>query len=70
MRLAGEAFDECYESVLMNHATRKKQVIEKGRKIYKSYEIPGNGCFNLDDSPKEIYKLLREIGRATCRERV
>lgn len=61
MRLAGEAFDECYESVLMNHATRKKQVIEKGRKIYKSYEIPGNGCFNLDDSPKEIYKLLRAL---------
>lgn len=61
MCLAGEAFDECYESVLMNHATRKKQVIEKGRKIYKSYEIPGNGCFNLDDSPKEIYKLLRAL---------
>lgn len=61
MRMAGKAFSECYDSVLMNHAARKKQIIVSNRRIYKSYEIPGNGYFNLDDSPKEIYKLLRAL---------
>ena len=29
MRLAGEAFDECYESVLMNQANRKKRLLKR-----------------------------------------
>lgn len=61
MRIASEAFNESYESVLLNCAIRNKQVIDSNRKIYKSYEVPGNGCFNLDDSPEEIYRLLRAL---------
>lgn len=61
MRIAGEAFNECYESVLLNYATRNKQVFDSDRRIYKSYEVPGNGCFDLDDSPKEVYRLLRAL---------
>ena len=31
------------------------------RGIYKSYEVPGEGKLNLDDSPEYIYRLLRSI---------
>lgn len=61
MRMAGEAFSECYESVLMDCATRNKQVVEPGRRLYRSCEVPGNGCFNLKDSPEKIYRLLRAL---------
>lgn len=61
MRLAGEAFNECYESVLMNCSIRNKQVVDPDRRLYRSNEVPGNGHFNLDDSPEEIYRLLRAL---------
>lgn len=61
MHIAGEAFNECYKSVLLDCATRRKQIVIADRKLYKSYEVPGNGFFFLDDSPEEIYRLLRSL---------
>ena len=45
----------------MNCSTRKKQVVDPDRRLYRSNEVPGNGYFNLDDSPAEIYRLLRAL---------
>ena len=61
MQIAAEAFAECYESVLTETAVVKKQQISDDRRIYKSYEVPGGGYFNLDDPPEAIYRLLRSM---------
>lgn len=61
MQIAAEAFAECYEPVLAGTAVVRKQRISADRRIYKSYEIPGDGYFNLDDPPEAIYRLLRSM---------
>lgn len=61
MKMASEAFDECYESVLCNTAKVSKQNILGKRRLYKSYEIPAGGRFELTSSPKDIYRLLRAM---------
>lgn len=61
MKLAAEAFAECYESVLNGKAEVVKQVIPKNRRLYKSKEVPGDGSFDLKDDPEYIYRLLRAM---------
>ncbi len=61
MKMAADAFIECYESVLTGTVQTRKQHIDANRKLYKSYEIPGGGYFNLDDPPEKIYRLLRSM---------
>lgn len=61
MQLAAEAFEEIYEAILKDDVQVTRQCFPKGRKLYKSKEIPGGGTFDLEDDPKDIYKLLRAI---------
>lgn len=61
MGLASQGFAEVYCQVLEGKAFTRKQVISEARRIYKSYEIPGGGSFELSDSPWDIYKLLRSM---------
>lgn len=61
MHLAFEAFQECFEDVLLERIIPQRQQFLSGRKIYGSKETPGNGRFKLTDSPEEIYRLLRAL---------
>lgn len=62
MQLAAEAFRESFEGILADAADRVKQPGAAGRrKIYKSSEIPGDGCFDPEDDPKDIFRLLRAL---------
>lgn len=59
MDLAANAFDEVYESILTENAARTGQVVAKDRVVYKSYEIPNDGFFDIRDNAEFIYRLLR-----------
>ncbi len=59
MDMASKSFDEIYKSVLLESVFRTKQVAVKDRIVYKSYEIPNKGFFDIEDDPDFIYKLLR-----------
>ena len=61
MKIAAEAFYECYETILKETASTTKQNISEYRKKNKSYDIPGQGKFDLKDSPERIYRLLRAM---------
>ncbi len=61
MKLASEAFRECYESVLSEDVMPIRQFITEDRRIYKSYEVPADGIFELSSSGKDIYRLLRAM---------
>jgi methionyl-tRNA formyltransferase len=61
MKLAAEAFEEIYESVLNDDVQVTTQCFSDDRKLYKSKDIPGGGTFDLEDNPQNIYKLLRAI---------
>lgn len=61
MKLAAEAFGECYEDVLKQQAKGSRQEVPAYRRLYKSYEVPGEAQFSLEDSPTDIYRLLRSI---------
>ena len=50
MKLASDAFKECFDDILHGVVQTKKQMVPAHRKIYKSFEIPGNGKINLADS--------------------
>lgn len=61
MKLASEAFMECYCDVLDGKAQSIVQNIPSNRKIYKSDEVPSDGYFSMDDAPDDIYRLLRAV---------
>lgn len=61
MHLASEAFKECLDLVVCDQVVSRKQDFSDERKIYKSWEVPGNGTFELSDNPKYIYRLLRSM---------
>ncbi|WP_051204400.1 formyltransferase family protein [Butyrivibrio sp. VCD2006] len=61
MKLASESFGECLDKIIEDSVVVKKQNIENKRKVYKSTEIPGDGMFDINDDPKDIYKLLRAV---------
>lgn len=62
MELAAEAFRESFDAILTDTAARVKQPGAAGRrKIYKSSEIPGDGSFDIEDDPKDIFRLLRAL---------
>ena len=61
MDMAYECFEECFDDVVSERVIRKKQICERDRRIYKSNEIPGNGCFEIDSKPEDIYRLLRAV---------
>lgn len=61
MKLAGDAFKECFEKILDNSVITKKQDFDPNRKVYKSSEIPSDGMFDINDSAENIYRLLRAM---------
>lgn len=61
MRLALEAFRECYDEIIHGMVQAQKQIVSGARRVYKSYEIPADGMFDLTDSAQYIYRLLRAM---------
>ncbi|MDE5933357.1 MAG: hypothetical protein K2H40_12895 [Lachnospiraceae bacterium] len=61
MELAYEAFTECFEAVLTEQAETKEQGFDAGRRMYRSYEVPADGFFEMTQAPEDIYRLLRSV---------
>ena len=61
MDLAGEAFRECFALVMEEKAEAKQQGFDPKRRMYRSYEMPAKGFFQLTDRPEDIYRLLRSV---------
>lgn len=61
MDLACEGFEECFAAVLEEHAQTTSQGNVSGRRMYRSYEVPGDGFFELSEEAEAIYRLLRSV---------
>ena len=61
MDLASEAFRESFADVMTERVNARPQGFNPKRKMYRSYEVPANGFFELTDSPENIYRLLRSV---------
>lgn len=59
MKLAFEGFKEIFAEVFSNLAEGRKQCIVADRRIYRSWEVPGDGRFSLEEPSRDIYRLLR-----------
>ncbi|MCI8772983.1 MAG: hypothetical protein HFI50_03475 [Lachnospiraceae bacterium] len=61
MAIACEAFIECFDAVLKEQAETKEQGFDAGRRMYRSYEVPADGFFEMAEEPEHIYRLLRSL---------
>lgn len=61
MDLAGEAFRESFALVMAQSVDAKPQGFDPKRRMYRSYEVPSKGFFDLTDRPENIYRLLRSV---------
>ena len=61
MKLAYEAFAECFDAVLKERAETKAQCFDAERRMYRSYEVPADGFFEVTQEPESIYRLLRSM---------
>lgn len=61
MELAYDAFIECFDDVVKEQAGTESQHCDSGRRIYRSYEVPGDGFFEMEQEPESIYRLLRSM---------
>lgn len=61
MKLACEAFVECFEDVVKARAATRPQPSDGMRRMYRSYEVPGGGFFEMTQEPESIYRLLRSM---------
>ena len=61
MNLAYEAFTECFAAVMEERVSVKPQGFAENRKMYRSYEVPSEGFFEMERAPEEIYRLLRSV---------
>lgn len=59
MNLAAEGFMECFEAVLEKRVQAREQGFDPNRRMYRSTEVPGDGYFDMESNPTEIYRLLR-----------
>lgn len=59
MDLAGEAFCESFADIMSESVETREQGFDPGRRMYRSYEVPSDGFFELTDNPEDIYRLLR-----------
>ena len=59
MNLAYEAFTESFDAVMEERVNAKPQGFAANRKMYRSYEVPSDGFFEMERAPEEIYRLLR-----------
>ncbi len=61
MDLAGEAFRESFADIMAERAKVREQGFDPERRMYRSYEVPADGHFELTDRPEDIYRLLRSV---------
>ncbi len=61
MDLACEGFEESFASVMEERVDPRPQEIKPGRRMYRSYEVPGDGFFELSEEPEAVYRLLRSV---------
>lgn len=61
MDLASEAFRESFAYVMTESVNARPQGFDPKRKMYRSFEVPAEGFFELTDSPEDIYRLLRSV---------
>ena len=61
MDLAYEGFIECFDAVLGESVEAKPQMFSPQRRMYRSSEVPGEGCLDLREEPEKIYRLLRSV---------
>lgn len=61
MELAYEAFAECFDDIVKEQARTEAQHYDAGRRMYRSYEVPADGFFELTEEPAYIYRLLRSM---------
>lgn len=61
MNLAYEAFMESFDAVMEEQVSAKPQGFVSNRKMYRSYEVPSDGFFEMERAPEEIYRLLRSV---------
>lgn len=61
MDLASEAFRESFADVMAESVKAKPQGFDPKRRMYRSYEVPSEGFFDLADRPEDIYRLLRSV---------
>ena len=61
MDLASEAFRESFADVMAQNVDARPQGFDPKRRMYRSYDVPSEGFFNLTDEPEDIYRLLRSV---------
>lgn len=61
MNLACEGFYECFDSVLQEKAVARPQGFSPDRRMYRSFEIPGDGFLDLEEPAEKAYRLLRSV---------
>ena len=61
MNLAYEAFAESFDAVMEERVRAKPQGFTANRKMYRSYDVPSDGFFEMEKAPEEIYRLLRSV---------
>lgn len=61
MDLAGEAFRESFADIMSEGVETREQGFDPGRCMYRSYEVPADGFFELTENPEDIYRLLRSV---------
>lgn len=66
MQLAFEGFKEIFAGVFSGIVDGRMQCIAADRRIYHSWEVPGDGRFSLEEPSQNIYRLLRstDFGKA------
>lgn len=61
MDLASEAFCEKFADIMSESVKTREQEFDPDRRMYRSYEVPADGFFELTDKPGDIYRLLRSV---------
>ena len=61
MDLADEAFRESFADIMSECMETREQGFDPDRRMYRSYEVPSDGFFELTDKPDDIYRLLRSV---------
>lgn len=59
MDLAAEAFRESFAGIMEETVSAREQGFDPKRRMYRSYEVPAGGFFELTEKPEDIYRLLR-----------
>lgn len=61
MELAYEAFTESFDAVMEERVAVREQGFAPDRRMYRSFEIPAGGFFELTQEAGDIYRLLRSV---------